>query len=344
VSRGPRRSSRRGGGGAGPGRAGGPGGDDADDSTVDRVLAALERWPAGLHDLGEPQVDVPQRWPAAVVDVYLAMGGARLFNDTIVLAPADHVEAADDRGHLRCGTFDEAPVWFDVQGRIWREDPDTGDRYVDGTALDRWLFGAIEATALVFDEDGEYAEDAFTDDGELTAELEVARARAQLKRDGRAPGPRWRLARLLLARGDLDSARRELEDLVAREPTLAWAWMDLARISERLGEYAGAIDEARAAADADPAHEHRPYFWAEGARLAAAAGDETARVELAGRALAADPELVRGQCAGAEDRLAAGELEAAGHLVALARALAPRDLAVIDLGRRVAAATAGREN
>lgn len=318
--------------------------DDGEDTTVDRIIAALDRWPDGMHDLGEPTIDLPHAWPVSVTDVYLAMGGARLFGEAIVLLPPAEIGPPGDGGLVECGTFDDAPLWFDARGRIWREDADTGDRYVDGTALDRWLLGAIDATALLHDPDGEFAEDAFTDDGELTPETEVARAWAQVKRDGKAPGPRWRLARLLAASGDLDGSRRELEEVVAVEPGLPWAWLDLARISERLGELSGALDEARAAADADPAHEQRAYFFAEAARLAAAAGNEAARAELAARATTADPGMVRAQVAGAETQITEGDLDTAAHLAGLARALAPRDLSVIDVVRRIDAARAAREN
>ncbi|KAB2883583.1 MAG: hypothetical protein F9K40_22915 [Kofleriaceae bacterium] len=323
--------------GGGPGRV-------EEDTVVDRILAALERWPDGMHDLGEPTVDVPQRWPVPVIDVYLTMNGARLFGDAIVLLPAGELPPADDDGLVQLGTLDDEPLWFDPRGRVWREDPDTGERYVDGTALDRWLYGAVEAAGMLFDVDGEFAEDAFTEDGELTPEIAIARARAQVKRDQRAPGPRWRLARLLVAEGELAQAREELETVVADDPTLVWAWLDLARISEKLGELANAIDEARAAAEANPGHEQRAYFLAEAARYAALANDERQRAQLAAQALAAAPDLVRGHLAGADDRLAEGELDAAAHLASLAKALAPRDLSVLDLLRRLDAARTAGEN
>jgi tetratricopeptide (TPR) repeat protein len=319
-------------------------GRDEEDSAVDRVLSALERWPDGMHDLGEPTVDVPQRWPASVVDVYLTMDGARLFGDAIVLHPGKELPPADDDGMVQFGTFDDEPLWFDMKGRVWREDPDTGDRYIDGTTLDRWLLGAIEASGLLFDVDGEFAEDAFTEEGELTTEVAEARARAQVKRDAKAPGPRWRLARLLVAEGELAQAREELEVVVTHDAALAWAWLDLARISEKLGELTGAIDEARAAAEANPAHEQRAYFYAEAARYAAMAGDEAQRAQLARDALAVDAGLVKAQLAGANDRLGEGEIDAAAHLAAMAKALAPRDLEVIDLVRRVDAARTADEN
>ena len=310
------------------------GGDDLDDTTVDRIMAALEQAPSGLHDLGEPTVDVPIDWPASVSDVYLAFDGGTLFGDLLTLTPAAD-SAADEDGLVAVGELLGDVIWFDRKGRVWRADADTGERVIDGTRFDRWLHGVIDGLAPLYDADGEFAEDVFTDDGELSDEVALAQLHAQLKRDSRAPAPRWRLARALAAKGELAQAREQLEDVVAATPDLAWAWLDLARISEKLGELSGAIDEAEAAAAARPGHELTGYFLAEAARLAAVAGDEPRRAELATRALAREPDLARGQLGGATASLEAGELEDAAHLVALARALAPRDLSVIDLARRI---------
>ncbi|MBK9029760.1 MAG: tetratricopeptide repeat protein [Myxococcales bacterium] len=307
---------------------------------VDRILAALGRWPDGMHDLGEPQVGVPLDWPPTVTDVYLAFDGGRLFGDSLSVVAIADAPAWDERGRLALVEWLAEPIEVDRDGRVWRADPETGEDVCDGTGFDRWLYGAIEATALLHDRDGEFREDAFTEEGELADETATAMAKAQVRRDPKAPGPRWRLARALVARGDLDTARTELEEVVAHAPRQAWAWLDLARLSERLGAVTGAVDEAEAAADADPAHEHRGHFFAEAARLAAAAGDEPRRATLAARAIAATPGLVASQLAGVEDRIADGDLAAAAHLIALARALAPRDLAVLDLARKIDAARA----
>ena len=311
------------------------------DTIVDRIVGALERWPDGMHDLGEPRVDVPLDWPAAVIDVYLAFDGGRLFGDSLTLTEIAQAPGWDDAGRLPIIDWLGEALTVDRDGKVWRDDPETGEPVCDGSRFDRWLSGAIDATALLFDRDGEWNDEVFTEDGELADATILAMAKAQVRRDPRAPGPRWRLARALTARGDLDTARAELEEVVAAAPGLPWAWLDLARLSERLGATAGAIDEAEAAADADPTHEHRGHFLAEAARLAATAGDEPRRATLAARAVTVAPGLVAAQLAGAEDQIAAGELDAAAHLVALARAVAPRDLAALDLARRLDAARAG---
>lgn len=311
------------------------------DTTVDRIVGALERWPDGMHDLGEPRVDVPLDWPSAVIDVYLAFDGGRLFADSLTLTAIDEASGYDERGRLALIDWLGEALTVDREGQVWRADAETGEEVRDGSRFDRWLSGAVDATALLFDRDGEWNDEVFTDEGELTESTALAMAKAQVRRDPRAPGPRWRLARALTARGDLDTARRELEEVVAAAPAQAWAWLDLARLSERLGALAGAVDEAEAAADADPSHEHRVHFLAEAARLAGLAGDEARRATLAARALAVDPGVVAAQLAGAADQLAAGELDGAAHLVTLARALAPRDLNALDLTRRIEQARAG---
>jgi Tfp pilus assembly protein PilF len=314
--------------------------DEQEDTPIDRLVAALEAAPAGLHDLEEPTGDLPTEWPASLGDVYLAFDGARLFHEELLLQPTADV-ARDDLGRWVVALDDGAPIAVDERGRVWRTDDGTGEPVIDGTTLARWLRGRIDALAMLFDKDGEYVDDAFDADGELAPEVAVAQARAEVKRDARAPGPRWRLARLLAEQDDaaqLPAARRELETVVELAPELPWAWLDLARISERLGELDGAYDEAVAAAESNPAHEQVAYFWAHAARLAARRAVDVDRAQCAARALAADPHLVDTELAGAEQNLTDGDHAAARALVALARAVAPKNLAVIDLARRIDAA------
>lgn len=312
---------------------------DGEDSPIDRLVAVIEAAPHGLHDLDEPTGDVPVDWPVVLGDVYLAFDGARLFHEELILYPAAHVVAGED-GRWMIGDLGGSAIQVDARGRVWRTDDETGEDVVDGTAPVKWLRGQLEALALLFDKDGEYGDDAFDDEGEIVDEIARAQARAQVKRDPRAPGPRWRLARLLAAGGETEAARSELETVVEVAPELPWAWLDLARISETLGELDGAYDEAVAAAEAAAkiAHEQIAYFWAQAARLAVKRKADGDRAACAARALAADPRLVEAELAGAEQNLADGDLGSARALVELARAVAPRDLSAMDLARRIDAA------
>jgi tetratricopeptide (TPR) repeat protein len=167
--------------------------------------------------------------------------------------------------------------------------------------------------------------------------LREKQLRAQLKRDVAAPGPRWRLAHTLLEQGAAEDARNELEQVVADDPAFAWAWLDLARVSERLGEVGGALDEARMAADVAEGVQHPQagYFWSQVARIAARNGNELARAEAATKASLLAPGLKRAQLEGARERLDAGDVGSAKGLVELLRSVWPRDLEVLELARRV---------
>jgi len=313
------------------GDGGGPGA-----SGLDRVFALLEAAPAGLHDVEPPAAELPSGLPEPLIELYARCDGARLFLDTVELAPS--AEVVEDAGRWTFATVDAEPVSLDARGRIWRTDSSLDDLVCEGTRLDRWLAGLVDATAMLYDDEAEFADGIFDDDGELEPAVGERQLRAVLKRDPGAPGPRWRLAQALLGQGSVVESRAELEDVVAREPGFAWAWLDLARISERLGELPGAVDEARAAADAAAGHPQAGYFHAQLARLASRAGDEATRATAARRAAELAPELKAAQLEGAQESLAAGDLASARGLVELLRAVWPRDLEVLALAGRVESA------
>jgi hypothetical protein len=300
---------------------------------MERLARELARWPEGVHELGAPATWLPPEWPASLAEVYRQFDGGRIFHEAIELRPAAEVVREGDRWAI--GTAWGDGLAADDAGRIWRAETDADEPILDGTSLGRWLAGAIDAEALLFDKDGEFAEDAFDEEGELAPGLEVARLRARIKRDPKAAGPRWALARLLTGDGKHEEARDLLEAVVADAPDLPWAWLDLARISERLGELDGALDEAVAAAEAAKGGDHEAFFWSHAARLAAAKGDDARRADLAARARAADPQVVASYLAGAEENLASDDTASAQMLVDLAKAVAPRDLAVLDLAKKL---------
>jgi tetratricopeptide (TPR) repeat protein len=304
-----------------------------EDAALDRVLAQLAEAPAGLHDVGAPAAALPDGWPPPLRELYAVADGARLYVESLELLPSGEVAAEGDR--WRFARWEGDDVWIDRRGRVWRRDATVDDDVVEGTSPVRWLAGAVDACALLFDGEGEYFEDAFDEDGELRAEVVERQARAQLKRDPKAPGPRWRLARALLASDQIERARDELEAVVAVAPEMVWAWLDLARTSEHLGELAGAIDEATAAAEAAAGHDYEGYCWAQVARLHKAAGNEAQRAKAAERANAASPDLRAAQLAGARATLADGDLASARGLVDLLRAIAPRDLDVLALAKEL---------
>ncbi len=307
-----------------------------DSGDLDRIFTALADAEFGLHDLDEP-AELPDGGPEPLIELYARCGGARLFVGALEIVPPSDVELDLARGRWRFATLDGDAIAIDPKGRIWRADESIEDDIVDGTRLDRWLAGQLDALALIYDGDGEYADGVFDEDGELVPAMREQQLRAQLKRDAAAPGPRWRLAQVLLDQGADVSARDELEQVVADDPVFAWAWLDLARVSERIGEGKNALDEARMGAEAAEGAQHPQagYFWAQLARLAVRGGDELVRAEAATKASLLAPDLKRAQIEGARERLEAGDTASAKGLLDLLRAVWPRDLEVLDLAKRL---------
>ena len=230
---------------------------------LDRLFERLDEAQPGVHDIDPPVDDLPVGLPAPLIELYARCDGARIFSDTLEIVPSS--EVTYDGARWRFGAIDGEPIGVDHKGKVWRTDASVEDEVVDGTRIDRWLAGQLDALALLFDHEGEYQDDVFDEDGELLPVVREKQLRAQLKRDAAAPGPRWRLAHTLLEQGAAEDARNELEQVVADDPVFAWAWLDLARVSERLGEVGGALDEARMAADAAEGVQHPQagYFWSQ---------------------------------------------------------------------------------
>jgi len=304
---------------------------------LDRLFELVDEAPAGLHDLEPPSAELPKGLPEPLIELYARCDGGRFFHDTIVIVPAAEVTMPVP-GRWQFATVEDDAIALDHRGRIWRTDAELDDDICEGTKLERWLAGAVEATGLLYDGDGEFADNIFDDEGEIEPVVREKQLRLHLKRDAAAPGVRWRLAHALLAQGAVEDARNEMEQVVADDPAFAWAWLDLARISERLGEVSGAVDEARMAAESAEGVQHPQagYFWSQVARLATLTGDEILRAEAATRTSMLAPTLKQAQLAGARESLEAGDTESAKGLVELLRAVWPRDLEVLELARRVA--------
>lgn len=327
---------------------------DEQPRSLEKVMEVAGELPPGMSRLGEPAFLLDTGWPDALTEAYLCFDGAELFHEDLVLLPASRVKpvrrddpgaTAEERGatHYRVGEIEGDELLVDDRGRVWRREEDSGEWLPEGSRFDRWLLGAVEAQRMLYDRDGEFTDDAFDDSGELTAAMSERMCRRILKRDRAAPAPRWRLARAMAQQGKLEAAREQLETVVAESPDFAWAWFDLARIGEGLGELASAVDEMEAAATARPGYEHAAYFWAQAARLARSSGDEARRAACAREALALDPELAASQRDGARVSLEDGELEAAQELAENAAALAPRDLLIMDLLARIRAQIDARQ-
>ena len=234
-----------------------------------------------MHDVEPPSPQLPSGLPAPLIELYARCDGARLYLDTVELVRSADV-VRDDAGRWKFATIDGDAVALDARGRVWRADSSLEDDVLEGTRLERWLAGVFDAIGLLYDGDGEFADDVFDEDGEIEDAVVERQLRAQLRRDATAPGPRWRLAQLLLATGEVAKARAQLEQVVADSPELPWAWLDLARISERTGEPAGRARRSADRRDRRRGSRARRLLLGAGARTSRArAGDEPARIGAA---------------------------------------------------------------
>lgn len=303
------------------------------DEVLGRVLDELERYPEGVHRINEPAYLLDSELPASLAEVYRAFDGGDLFHESLILSPSSAVRADGDR--FLVGEVGGDELWVDRSGGVWRRDAGGGPLLLESSAFDRWLSGYVDAEAQVFDRDGEFRDGVFDDENELELAVAVERERAMLKRDRRAVGPRYRLGMHLAKAGDVAGARRCFEEVVGEAPDHTFAWVELAKISERLGELENAVEEMVEAARVEGAGDFAPLLWAGAARLAAELGDSERQAACAAEALAAEPGLVDQLCRGAETELADGYADEAANLLALARPLAPRHLRVLDLTRRI---------
>lgn len=282
-----------------------------------------------MHRLGQPRYVLDAAMPEVLAELYRSFDGVELFFGALTITPAS--EARRDGDAWRVGEVDGDDIWVRKDGGVDIAEKDTGERLREGARFERWVLGWVESQSMLFENDGEYRDDVFEETGEVKAEVRVRMLRRLLKRDPSACGPRWRLARALSRRGADAEAREQLEKVVADHPDFGWAWYDLGRISERMGDTANAVDELEAAAEANPAYEHAAFFYAHAARVAHVNGDQPRRDELGRKALAHTPELARSQQEAARHELAEGNVEHALELAGLAVALAPRDLTALDL-------------
>jgi hypothetical protein len=294
-----------------------------------------------VHELGAPApASALTGLPDELAAFLRSWNGVTLFIDALTIHPADALERDGERLYFGVtATGDRLAL---DGGAVLKVEEDTGEALCEGTGFARWIEGYIAAEGTLYDREGEFKEDLFDDSGEeLAAAAAERRERRALKVDPDAPAPAWRLAHALHRLGQERKARELLSALTARVPGFAWAWFDLGKLERGAGDLAAAERAFGAAAAADPAYEHAGYFAAHAARAAAARGDEPARARHAQAALASDPELLRTQRDAAARLLEEERADEALEASEVAAALAPRDLAVLDLVRRAQAAAAG---
>jgi tetratricopeptide (TPR) repeat protein len=308
-------------------------------SFYERFRSEVARYAAGVHRLGAPaRAESLAGLPDELASFLRSFDGADLFIDALTIFDAAGLTR---EGELlvfgATGNGDSLALDLARPGRpVVRLEADTGEVLDEGTGFERWIDGYMAGEATIYDAEGEFREGSFDDGGEdLAPRAAIRRERKALKLDPFAPAPALRLARALGLVGQSAEAEALLAALVDRAPTFAWARFDLGRLRRALGRGAEAEEAFVRAAEAQPGYEPSGYFAANAARIAAERGDEPARARHATRALALDPEVGRAQKAAAQSLLAEEKPDEAREAAAIAAAVLPRDLEVMDLLRQL---------
>lgn len=318
---------------------------------LDRIEDRLRDAPEGLHEPGEPadpevvegsglDPDVALLW--ATYDG-LELGGGECRILPLAEQPAA-TAAAREEGRLRPGDRVIGERGRDLY--VLCADPhaegadvvlveEDGERLPFASSVDRLVLALLGEFAVLYDEGGEFQEDLFGEDGELTPVAERRLLRRHLDLDPDAPLARFRLAQSLRRSGELRGAAAELKQLLRRAPEFAWGHHELGRVrlaEQRPAEAAGSF---RRAAEAAGEPGLRGHFLAWACLALQSCPPEQApkftRPELAAAALAAAPGLPAAQEAAVRDALANDDLAAADEQLSLGLAVSPGHLGLLSL-------------
>ena len=206
-----------------------------------------------------------------------------------------------------------------------------GGRQPHSSTVERLVLAVLGEIAILYDEDGEFCEELYGDDGELLPAVERRMLRRHLDLDQDAPLARFRLALSLRRFGELRAAATELGQLHRRAPDFAWGNHERGRVALLLGDRGGATRAFDAAAEIaartslEP--ELRAYFLAWGAL--AAEGEQ--RAALAANVCELMPAFAAAQEAGVREALEFEHAERAREQLELGLAVAPAHLGLLSL-------------
>lgn len=288
----------------------------------ERFRGELGKYAEGVHDLGAAAA-VTRELPGQLADFLRSWNGARLFADTVALAPLDELAAAPDGG-VRIGEWLEGTLELGRDGRV-RSRGDDGAAIVVGSTLERFLAAVMAREGLLVDRDGEW-KDVFDDEG-VVDRVRDKQTRVALKIDPEAAAWHLEAAERAFADGDEAAAEAALARAVALDQGAGDAWALLGALQRRSQRLAAAAASFARAADATPAGAAKAERAAEAARAASEAGDEAGRAHYAEAARAADATAAARWLDEARRRLDDGDGDGALNRATLAAAVAPAEAA-----------------
>lgn len=210
-----------------------------------------------------------------------------------------------------------------------------GERLPEASTVAHLVLGMLGEASVMFDDDGEFRDELFGDDGQLRPAVQRRILRRRLDLDPDAPRPRLRLAQHLLAAGELRAAASEIQQVLRRAPELPWAYETLGRVHQAEGALESAHEayvEAAQRMDAvDPSL--AAYFRAR----AAGCVEGAERERLVQQVREARPDFAREQVDAAQVLIEREEWAQAREVVTLGLVVSPGQVELLALRGELAA-------
>ncbi len=320
--------------------------------------------PDGLHSLGEPGD------PVAVVSLlsgdqldssalWLRWNGLEIASGHAVIFCIDEIpgrtESAIEDERLVEGCKDLVVGTYGndllvIAGDPWEEGADIllveedGQRNPFASNSAKLVAILLGDFTVLCDEEGEYREGIFGEDGELTPEADRRLQRRRLDHDQDGPYARFLLAQNLRRSGEARAARRELELMLRRAPNYLWAHFELGRACLSLDERRRAVSAfAEAARLCEAAADRDSLAGLQAFALAWQASAATAeqRPDLSAKIRAIYPGFALAQEHGARSALEAGDEETARERIGLGLIAEVGHLGLLGLRGRLSCDTSG---